>query len=302
MKKEELRALLEEAGVRPSRGEGQNFLVEENLAAAIARDGLADADPARTVVLEVGPGVGILTEHLVAGAARVLAVDIEDRLVALTRARLGDPPGLRLLHADVLADKSHVAPAVVEAARALLRPGDALRVVSNLPYSIATPLVLGLLGLDLPLERLVVMVQLEVAERFAAPPGGEAFGAVSVLCQAACASVELVRRVPPEVFWPRPKVTSAVVRLDPGPGRREALARLAAPVRALFDYRRKTLARAAREVAARTPDLAWLPQAVALAGLDPTRRAETLSLGELEAIVARRPAAGTDPGGASGKD
>jgi 16S rRNA (adenine1518-N6/adenine1519-N6)-dimethyltransferase len=302
VKRDELRAVLDAAGVRPSRASGQNFLIDENLALAIARDGLGsdreggDDDGARdVVVLEVGTGPGVLTEHLLPRARHVVTVELDPRLAAIARARLGAASNLTLVEADALANKHEVNPRVLEALAPRLEGGARLRVVANLPYAVATPLVVGLLSLALPLERMVVMVQLEAAERFAAGPGDPAYGAVSVLCAALCERVRLLRRVPPDVFWPRPKVTSAVVRFDPRAGRLVGFEALAGVVRGLFNYRRKTLHRAASAAAARDPALAWLPGAVdvvAAGAGDGRRRPEDLDLAAFQALLAARPAAG----------
>lgn len=288
MKKDELRRTLESIGVRPSRGHGQNFLIDENLAQAIARDGLPD-EARGDVALEVGPGPGLLTVHLAPRCRHVLAVEIDAKLAALCSELLGPASNVTLLQADALADKNHLNPAVLEALRPLLVDGARLRVCANLPYSVATPLVVGLLAQPLPLAAMTVMVQLEAAERFAAAPGDEAYGAVSVLCRAACDEVKLVRRVPPDVFWPRPKVQSAVVRFVPREGRQEGFDVLSDVVRALFNYRRKTVARAAREVAARSPDLAWLDGAVERAGISPELRPEALDVEAFRRLASQRP-------------
>ncbi|MCO5169119.1 MAG: 16S rRNA (adenine(1518)-N(6)/adenine(1519)-N(6))-dimethyltransferase RsmA [Planctomycetes bacterium] len=293
MKRDELRALLEAAGVRPTRASGQNFLVDENLAQAIARDGVGDDEAAGAVVLEVGTGPGILTELLLPRARHVVTVELDARLAALARERLGDDPRLTLVEADALASKSQLNPRVLEALAPPLAGGAPLRVVANLPYAVATPLVVGLLSERLPLSLMVVMVQLEAAERFAAGVGDPAYGAVSVLCGALCERVKLLRRVPPDVFWPRPKVTSAVVRFDPRPDRRDGFEALAEVVRALFNYRRKTIARAARQVAEREPGLAWVEQAVAAlvaeGELDARRRPEDLDTAGFRRIARLAP-------------
>lgn len=242
------------------------------------------------MVLEVGPGPGLLTVHLAPRCRHVLAVEIDARLAALCREQLGPAANVTLLQADALADKNHLNPALLDALGPLLAGGAKLRVCANLPYSVATPLVVGLLAQRLPLAAMTVMVQLEAAERFAAAPGDEAYGAVSVLCRAACDEVKLVRRVPPDVFWPRPKVQSAVIRFVPRADRHDGFEALSDVVRALFNYRRKTVARAAREVAARQPELAWLDGAVERAGIPGELRPEALDVEAFRRIAAQRPA------------
>lgn len=302
MKREELRAVLEAAGVHPSRERGQNFLIDENLALAIARDGVGDDAAKDDVVLEIGTGPGILTELLLPRVHHVVTVELDGRLAAISRERLAAAPNLTLVEADALASKNALNPVMLDAVRAALFDAARrdsttrqLRVVANLPYAVATPLVVGLLSASLPLSLMVVMVQLEAAERFAAGVGDSAYGSVSVLCGALCDRIKLLRKVPPDVFWPRPKVTSAVVRFEPRPGRREGFEPLSLLVRALFNYRRKTLARAARSVSEREPALAWLDQAVRTLGqtgqLDPQRRPEDLGVKEFQIMASLAPQA-----------
>ncbi|MGE0707830.1 MAG: 16S rRNA (adenine(1518)-N(6)/adenine(1519)-N(6))-dimethyltransferase RsmA [Planctomycetota bacterium] len=285
MNRAELRRHLEEAGIRLRKAAGQNFLVEDDLAAAIARDG--GAGPA-DVVLEVGTGAGILTRHLAGEAGHVLSVELDERVHALAGRLLADLPNVTLLRADALEGKAALNPVVLSALAERLGGGKRLRVVANLPYNVATPLVVLLLAAELPLDAVVVMVQLEAAQRFAARPGEEGFGAVSLLCAALSERVELVRRVPPEVFFPRPSVSSAVVRLVPRPGRQTGFPRFSQVVRGLFNYRRKTLTRAAHLAAAQDPGLAGLPQAVAGAGLGSVR-VEEISLDQARLLAGEGP-------------
>jgi 16S rRNA (adenine1518-N6/adenine1519-N6)-dimethyltransferase len=286
MKRDELKRMLEAAGIQPRRPLGQNFLTDPNLLKAIARD--ADIQPDDTV-LEVGTGTAGLTVHLADAAAHVVTVEVDAALAELARDRLADRENVTLIERDVLAAKSRIADEVLDATRAALakRPGSKLRFVANLPYSIATPVVVHMLELDLPLERMVVMVQVESAERFVARPGDPVFNSVSVLC-AQLASVKTLRRIPPAVFFPRPKVASAVAQLDPKPERgvRDPLyAPLKTIARALFNYRRKTLATAARSAAKQFPPLACVEPAFARAGIDAERRAEHLAPEEWRALA-----------------
>lgn len=291
MKRAEVRSLLERAGIRPRREAGQNFLVEENLAAAIARDGCIEPDD---VVLEIGPGLGILTRALCPLAHEVVSVEVDGKLFALVRELLADRRNLTLVRADVLANKNALNQEVLDLLRERLGEGRALRVVANLPYNIATPLVVLLLSAELPLASMTVMVQLEAAQRFVARRGDPQYGAVSLLCAALCERIELVRKVPRDVFMPRPKVQSAVVRFRPAPERRRGFAQLSAVVRALFNYRRKTLAKAVRSVVRREPSLSWLEGALEEAGLDSRMRAEEVPLEGFRALAARAPQATED--------
>jgi 16S rRNA (adenine1518-N6/adenine1519-N6)-dimethyltransferase len=252
--------LLDEGGVRPSRALGQNFLVDPNTARRIAR--LAQIGPGDRVI-EIGAGVGSLTLALAASGAAVTAVEIDDRLVPLLR-QVAEPAGVTVVRADARHAEWP----------ALLGDAGPWVLVANLPYNVATPLVADLLD-DVPaISRMLVMVQREVGERLAARPGGRAYGAVSVKV-AYWAEAEVVGRVGPTVFHPRPNVDSALVRVvrraepavDPAV---VPAARLFEVVRAGFGQRRKMLRRALAGVVGES--------AFAQAGVPPTARAEDLDV------------------------
>jgi len=288
----EIRAILATAGLQPRRRLGQHFLIDSNLLHILVEE--ADLS-ARDVVLEVGAGVGNLTELLLDAAAWVVAVEIDPDLAAVARERLAGAANLDLLVADALADKHHVSPAVLAAARArLAETGGRLKLVANLPYSAATPLVVELL-LEEPTPALMLFtVQEEVARRLAAEPATRPYGPVSVVVQA-LAQVEVLRRLGPTVFWPRPEVWSAMVRIRPIPARRRRIADLVVfrrVVEGLFRHRRK---RAPRSLALADPGgepaEAWAARLEA-AGLDPLARGETYSVDQiirLANVVAGKP-------------
>lgn len=287
MSRDDLKRRLEAAGVRPRRPLGQNFLTDANLLAAIVRD--ARLEP-NDVVLEVGTGTASLTLLLAPAVRHVVTVEVDAALAALARDRLAGLENVTLLERDVLADKAHLAPEVVQVWREKLAAageGARARVVANLPYAIATPVVLHVLELDVPLDRMTVMVQLEAAERFLAPPGDPQHNAVSVLV-GRLAEGKVLRKIPPAVFYPRPKVSSAVVELIPRTPRGAVdpiFAPLKAIVRALFNYRRKTIATAARSAAKQEPRLACVAESLEKAGIDRERRAEHLTQEEWTRLV-----------------
>ncbi len=230
-----LRGAVLAAGAPPRKRHGQHFLQDANLLAALVRDaGVGPGD----VVLEIGPGPGLLTRHLLAAGARVRAVEIDVRLRAAAE-RLIEPalqPGLEWAVADALAGPQALSPELVA------RLPGCTRVVSNLPYNVAAPLIVLLLEEPHAPDRMLVMVQAEMARRLLADPGSRDYGSLSVVGQL-CAEGRVVRRVPPEAFWPVPRVASAVVELRrrpdrPGPG---ALAALHAFLALAFHARRKTL-------------------------------------------------------------
>ncbi len=237
-----LKKLFAEVGFSMNARRGQNFLVDLNLIDVLERSaGIEPTD----VVLEVGTGTGTLTERLAASAARVVTAEIDPRLAQLARDRLVDRDNVTLVEGDVLAAKHRFAPAVMEAVRTAFEasPSGRFLLVANLPYCVATPVVSNLLALDRPFDVAVVTVQREMAERLIAPAGAPSYNALSVWVGAQCRG-EIVRILPPTVFWPRPKVDSAIIRLDLEPARRMAitdLVRFHAFVRDVFCHRRKLL-------------------------------------------------------------
>jgi 16S rRNA (adenine1518-N6/adenine1519-N6)-dimethyltransferase len=269
-----IRSLLDAHGVQPSRALGQNFLADPNTAARIVR--LAGVSPGDRVV-EVGPGVGSLTVALCEAGATVTAIELDRHVVSALEEVVAGLP-VRLVLGDALrVDWSDV-----------LDGAEPWAMVANLPYNVATPLVVRALETAPAIDRFLVMVQREVGERLAAGPGTRTYGAVSVKV-AYYAEASVVGFVPPTVFMPRPKVDSALVQLV---RRREPpvdvpdVARLFDVVRAGFATRRKTLRRALATVFGdRATDV------LHRAGVDPAARAETLSLEQWAAVARAETAA-----------
>jgi 16S rRNA (adenine1518-N6/adenine1519-N6)-dimethyltransferase len=237
-----LKDLFKQVGFTIDARRGQNFLVDLNLLDLLERTaGVTPAD----VVLEVGAGTGALTERLARAAGRVVTVEIDPRLAQLARERVIECENVRLVEADVLAGKHRLAPEVItatEEARAACPQGRFL-LVANLPYCVATPVISNLLALPRPFDSATVTVQREMAERMTAAAGSHSYNALSVWIGSQCRS-EIVRILPPSVFWPRPKVDSAIVRLDLEPERRGRIAdldRFHGFVRDIFCHRRKVL-------------------------------------------------------------
>jgi len=237
-----LKRLFAEVGFSIDTSRGQNFLVDLNLVDLVVRE--AGIGP-RDVVVEVGCGTGVLTERLAAAAARVVTAEIDPRLAQLARDRLVDAANVEIVEGDVLASKHRLAPAflaALEAARGAC-PDGATRLVANLPYCVATPVISNLLALPEPFTAATVTVQLEMAERMTAAAGTSSYNALSVWVGAQCRG-EIVRVVPPTSFWPRPGVESAIVRIDLDPARRALLddrTRFHRFVRDVFCHRRKVL-------------------------------------------------------------
>jgi 16S rRNA (adenine1518-N6/adenine1519-N6)-dimethyltransferase len=245
---------------------GQNFLADPNLLDAIVRD--AGLSP-QAVVLEVGAGEGVLTGRLAAAAAQVHSVEI-DRGLEPALAAIAVLPNVSLYWGDAMKlDLTELAPAPTA-------------MVANLPYSVATPLILRTIERLPSLTSWTVMVQKEIADRLRAAPGSRTYGSPSVVAQLAC-EVELVRRVDPAVFRPRPRVDSAILRLRrTGPAADPATHAL---VRAAFAHRRKSLARSLEH--GRAGSLAPARAALAELGLAEDARAEALSPRQFAALSAK---------------
>jgi 16S rRNA (adenine1518-N6/adenine1519-N6)-dimethyltransferase len=247
---------------------GQNFLADPNLLDAIVRDAeLAPGD----VVLEVGAGEGVLSKRLAAAAAHLHTVEI-DRGLEEALAPIATLPNVELHWGDAM-----------KLDLATLRPAPTA-MVANLPYSVATPLILRTIE-ELPsLRRWTVMVQREIADRLRAGPGSRVYGSPSAVAQLAC-DVEMLRAVDPAVFKPRPRVDSAILRLRrTGPGADAETRKL---IRAAFAHRRKSLARSLEH--ARPGSLAPAREALAELGLPEDARAESLSPQQFAALSAKLP-------------
>ncbi|MGE3818341.1 MAG: 16S rRNA (adenine(1518)-N(6)/adenine(1519)-N(6))-dimethyltransferase RsmA [Isosphaeraceae bacterium] len=282
-----LRTLFAQRGVAPRHRHGQNFLIDLNLHEVIVKAAEVGPDD---VVLEVGPGAGAMTALMAATGAAVVAVEIDPAMAALTREATEGLPNVRVLQADALASKHAIDPGVLDAVRAGLAvsPEKRFKLVANLPYHAATPIITNLLvHPELRPERLVVTIQLELAERLRAAPGTPAYGGLSVIAQA-LADVELIRVLPPSVFWPRPKVESAVIAVVPNPSQRAAVGDVAwfhQVVRQVFLHRRKNL----RGVLSSQYKGRWTKAEVdtllGSLGLDGQVRAEALNVEEFLALA-----------------
>ena len=268
----QLRRLLSAEGLRPRRSLSQNFLTDAAALDAIVA--AAELEPGDRVV-EIGPGLGVLTRRLLAAGASVLAVELDPRLAEWLRAELGDVPGFQLIEGDALG----LDPATMV-------PGLDFKLVANIPYHITSPLLHAFLEGDRPPTLAVVLVQAEVAERVAAPVGQMSY--LSVFVQNV-AEADVVARVPAAAFEPAPKVDSAVLRLRrraepavPPGAHRQVFYRL---VQAGFRQRRKQLHNAlARELSVSREGLG---RAFAACEIDPERRAQTLSVDEWRCLFAQ---------------
>jgi 16S rRNA (adenine1518-N6/adenine1519-N6)-dimethyltransferase len=278
---ERVMALVRRYGIDPKRSLGQNFLVDEShLDRIVAAADLTPGD----VVLEIGPGVGTLTRRLAAQAGQVVAVELDDRLIELLRADFAGQPHVHIVHGDILElDLStllaaHRTGGTAGAGAPAIERGANYKIVANLPYYITSLALRHILEATPPPTLAVVMVQKEVAERICAQPGDLSLLAVSVQFYA---EPRIVQRVPAGAFYPAPKVDSAVLRLDVRPQPAvstvppDAFFRI---VRAGFGQKRKQLANSLSAGLALSK--AVVQAALLQAGIDPKRRAETLTLDE----------------------
>jgi 16S rRNA (adenine1518-N6/adenine1519-N6)-dimethyltransferase len=237
-----LRRRFEEAGIRPETRHGQNFLIDLNLLDLLVE--AADLGP-QDVVLEVGTGLGSLTSRMAPLAAHVVTVEIDPHLHQLASEELADFPNITMLRQDALKNKNTMDPALTEAVRQQLAAGSdrSFKLAANLPYNVATPILSNLLAGDPVPASLTATIQKELADRICARPGTKDYSALSIWVQSQ-ARIDIVRTIPPQAFWPRPKVQSAIIHIVPSAARRARIAGLDffhRFVRGLFLHRRKFL-------------------------------------------------------------
>jgi 16S rRNA (adenine1518-N6/adenine1519-N6)-dimethyltransferase len=264
--KQQIQARLALASTEPRKRFGQNFMIDQNLVRLVADAG--SPTPGDTII-EVGPGTGTLTEELLARGSHVIAVEIDRDLAAMLRQHLGDAPNFSLIEGDALAGKHGVNSDLLHAIESARRnrPGGAIKLVANLPYNIASPLIIELLngGVDL----LAFTVQKEVADRLRATEKDDAYGPLSVVA-GMLAKVEVLRTLPPQAFWPPPKIDSALVRMTRADRLGERAREFSTFVHQIFSFRRKTLRKALIEAG-------HDPQVLGKLGIDPSLRPENLS-------------------------
>jgi 16S rRNA (adenine1518-N6/adenine1519-N6)-dimethyltransferase len=237
-----LKTRFAEVGIALVSRHGQNFLIDLNLLELLAQ--AADVQPS-DVLLEVGTGTGSLTALVARQAAAVVTVEIDPRLHQLAYEELIDFDNVTMLQQDALKNKNTLDPRVMDAVRSTLAagPNRTFKLVANLPYSVATPVISNLLDSDPSPASMTVTIQKELADRIVAVPGTKDYGALSIWVQSQC-EAELVRLIPPEAFWPRPKVTSAILQTRLSPERRKRIADRTffhSFIRGLFNHRRKFL-------------------------------------------------------------
>jgi len=274
-----LKGLFAGRGILPKNKLGQNFLIDLNLIDLVVRTAeLTSAD----LVLEVGTGTGSLTNRLAESAGAVVSVELDPVIHEMAREVIGDRPKVRLLRADALRNKNELNPSVLTALRETRDRFETtrLKLVANLPYAVATPVISNLLLGEEPMERMVVTVQWEIAERLTARVGTSQYGALSVLVQS-LAELEILRRLAPAVFWPRPQVESAIVLIRPAPRKRARVGdvqEFRSFLRDLYVHRRKNLRGALAGWPNGRRDKADVDAKLAALGLPGTARAEDLDV------------------------
>ena len=256
---------------------GQNFLIDPRVLEKIIKAAEVTEDDC---VLEIGPGIGTMTQHLACAAKKVIAVEIDRALIPILQDTLSGWENVKIINEDVM--KVDLAKLAEEE-----NGGKPLKVVANLPYYITTPIIMGLFETHVPLKSITVMVQKEVADRMQVGPGTKDYGALSLAVQY-YAKPYIVANVPPNCFMPRPKVGSAVIRLEryeepPVKVKDEKL--MFRIIRASFNQRRKTLANGLKNSAELDFTKEEIAEAIAAIGKEPGVRGETLTLEEFARLA-----------------
>lgn len=279
-----VREISEKHGFRRADSLGQNFLVDRNIIEKIID---AAELTEGTLVIEIGPGMGALTQIAAEKAGKVIAVEIDRHLIPVLGEVVGHLDNVEIINQDILKTDINE---LIESEKKNFATSDheidKVVILGNLPYYITTPIIMGILEGDTKMDTMVIMMQKEVAERIVAEPGGKTYGALSIACQFFC-ETNYVTTVPRTVFQPQPKVDSAVLRLDKrtelpweiGAGGRKLFFEV---VRAGFNRRRKTLLNA---LTALGIDKTELRSILDEAGVEPSRRAETLSIQEFANVA-----------------
>jgi len=279
--KTQIKRLLTQAGVRPRRRLGQNFLIDRNLAGVLVREARITPE---SVVLEVGTGCGMLTARLAARASAVVSVEIDGRLLAIASRELAESQNVTLIEGSAL-EKNRLNPALEDAMRRMIASGQRgdLLMVANLPYQIASPVLVAIAESDLGFARAAFTVQKEVAERITAPAGGSDYGLLSILLQLH-GDFEIARTLPPDVFWPRPDVESAFVTGDFSRKPPAGYDQFKPFIKHVFTQRRKKLLNAAKS--AERVSVETLRRAMEARDISTDARAQALAPQTLAALWA----------------
>jgi 16S rRNA (adenine1518-N6/adenine1519-N6)-dimethyltransferase len=274
-----------EIGLEPDARRGQNFLIDMNLLRMLASTAELER---RDVALEVGTGTGSLTALLAEHAGQVITVEVDGHLHQLASELLFDCDNITMLLQDALRNKNNLDVKVIDAVKEALaaKPGRRLKLVANLPYSVATPIISNLLTGDIVPVTMTATIQKELADRIVASPGSKDYSSLSIWIQCQCRA-EIIRLMPPSVFWPRPKVTSAIIQIVVEPERRALIPDLTYFhnfVRAMFFHRRKFLRSNILGAFKDRLEKPEVDEILAANHLDGNARSETLSVETLLAL------------------
>ncbi len=283
--KQQIQQLLSSAGVSVNKRLGQNFLIDLNLMQLlVASANMTDND----IVLETGCGTGSLTEELAEKAGKVIAVEIDTTLAKITKRQLADRENVEVINSDVLESKNtinHRVISTIEQARK--EYCGRFLLVSNLPYSVAAPVMLSLVAGPTTADAMYITIQREVAQRMAASPGGKHYGILSILLDAT-GEVKTERILKPTVFWPQPQVDSAMVsfiRSKEKATRIHSMELFREVVNLFMGYRRKMLKACTKLAQGRLTEIKNWPQIFELCSVDPHNRPETLCTEDYIAIA-----------------
>ena len=267
-------------GFKLSKSLGQNFLTDKNIIDKIIEKSMIGK---QDLVIEIGPGIGVLTAAAAEEAGKVIAIEIDRNLIPILKETLSEYDNIEVINKDIL--KTDLKEILEQNKEKNGQKVDSVRIVGNLPYYITTPIIMKILEDRVPADSITIMLQQEVADRIKAGPGSKTYGALSVAVQYYC-TVSHVANAPKEIFIPQPKVDSTVIRLDIRKERPVLLyseEAFFAVVKAGFGQRRKTLLNSLTGVYGLTKD--QVAAVMITAGIDPIRRAETLSLEEFAALA-----------------
>lgn len=262
-----------------SKSLGQNFITDKSVIERIVEGaGIGAGD----LAIEIGPGIGVLTAEAAKACARVVAIEIDKKLIPILSETLQEYDNIRVINQDILKTDLNE---IIDAERDAGSFAGGVKIIGNLPYYITTPIIMGILEKGVAADSITIMMQKEVADRIKAKPGGKIYGAISVAVQYYC-TVTQVASVPKEVFIPRPKVDSAVLKLCIREKRPVELIDeriFFSCIKAGFGQRRKTLLNSLTGVNGLSRD--DIKSVLGQADIDPVRRAETLSIEEFAAIA-----------------
>lgn len=234
--------LFERHGFNPRSDLGQNFLIDLNIIEFVVEQGHIQPND---IVLEVGTGTGGMTTFMAQQARHVITVEYDRNMHTLASEATQNYDNITLLNCDALKNKNRLSPVVLEEIETQLKanPGSHLKLIANLPYNVATPIISNLVASDLPWNRMVVTIQYELGLKMSCKPSTSNYGALSVWLQSQC-FVKLLKKLGPTVFWPRPKVDSAIVQLTPNPPLKKKIADrvfFQDFLRRVFQHRRKLM-------------------------------------------------------------